>query len=59
MKKLEDYTDEEIERLKLDEPKMDGLILTSKINDCELTGPCVPIDFFEKIEQCKLCGKLF
>ena len=58
MKRLEDYSDEEIANINLEPLNMNETIIPSSINDCDNKKICVPGEFFECVEKCKLCGKL-
>ena len=58
MKRFEDFTEEELEQLKFPEPNLDEVVLPSKLNNCNKVGLCEPVEFFEQINQCYLCGIL-
>lgn len=58
MKRLEDFTDAEIEALRFEAPNMDEVILPSNLNDCSNVSLCVPTEEFCQIEKCKLCGRM-
>ncbi len=58
MKRLEDFTDDEIANIKIGGLDINVLVFASKINECDKNKICAPGEYFECVEECKLCGKL-
>ena len=58
MKRFEDYTEEELQELKFPETNLDEVVFPLKLNNCDKVGLCKPVNFFEQINQCYLCGRL-
>lgn len=58
MKRYEDYTDDELKAINETTLELTGVTVVVTKDECKKARACVPGEYFEQIEKCKLCRKL-